>query len=303
MNRVSALGYVIAETTRLARWHEFAVGVHGMLPVLETAERLLLRLDERAWRIDVRAGATDGPVVLGWEVDGPQALDVLAGRLAAAGYAVAEGTPELVAERRVSRLVSFTDPDGLTLELFYGQSRATDPFASPTGVRFATGDMGLGHIMQFVSDSNRYRALYQGILGFELTDYVDIGPDPGTFLHCNPRHHSMAFASVPGLEPRVGHLMVQVDQLDGVGRAYDRLLDSDFVIGSTFGKHSNDQMISYYVKTPGESWELEYGYGGIRVGADWLPARWDHAHLWGHRRQGGSRLPQGLVLPTSAAAP
>lgn len=284
--KVIAMGYLIAESTRLSDWRAFAQDVHGMVPVIDDGERLRLRLDARDWRVEIQAGDTDAVTTVGWEVRGPAELAELGSRLTAAGFTVTDGTPELRKERRVTGLLSFTDPDGLRLELFHGQSNTTDPWQSATGATFVTGDMGLGHIMQFVSDSDLYRDLYMGILGFELSDFVDIGPDPGTFLHCNPRHHSMAFASFPGMTPRVGHLMVQVDNIDTVGRAYDRIQDRGDTIGSTFGRHSNDEMISYYVKTPGDKWEMEYGYGGIRVDEDWQAVRWDAAHLWGHRRGG-----------------
>ncbi len=289
--KVIALGYVIAESTVLDQWREFALDIHGMMPVEDSPERLRLRVDDRAWRIEVQAGGSDRVTTVGWEVGGRPELAELVEKLRAGGYEVTEGSEELRQERRVSQIFTFDDPDGMHLELFYGQSCTTEPWASATGARFVTGDMGLGHIMQFVSDSDRYRELYMGILGFELSDHIDIGPDPGTFLHCNPRHHSMAFAAFPGMKPRVGHLMVQVEEIDDVGRAYDKILDGDYVVGSSFGRHSNDQMISYYVKTPGHAWEVEFGYGGLRVGDDWTPLRWDHAHLWGHRRTGGPGVP------------
>ncbi len=166
----------------------------------------------------------------------------------------------------------FTDPDGHGIEVYYGQHRESTPFVSPTGARFVTEGMGIGHVMFAVSESAPFRELYMDILGLGLSDYIDIGPDPGTFLHCNPRHHSVAFAHRPGFGPRLGHLMVQVDNLDTVGRAYDRILEGAAPLGATLGKHTNDEMISYYVKTP-SGWEMEYGYGGLEIDEDtWFPA-------------------------------
>jgi hypothetical protein len=53
-------------------------------------------------------------------------------------------------------------------------------------------------------------------MGFRLSDFIDV-PFPLAFFHCNPRHHSLAVAHLPGT---VGfhHLMLEVAELDDVGR-------------------------------------------------------------------------------------
>jgi len=290
MASVSSLGYLGITATDLDAWKEFAVDVHGMQAVEHTDDRLLLRIDERSWRLDIRRGDADDVDTIGWEVQGPADLAEFAQRLTDGGFPTTPGSAELIEERKVTDLVSFKDPSGNTIELFYGQKRASAAFVSPTGARFVTGDYGLGHVMQFVDDSSLFRKLYMELLGFQLSDFIDIGPDPGTFLHCNPRHHSIAFANLPGTPARMGHLMIQVDDMDTVGRAYDWVLKGGAKLGSTLGKHTNDEMLSYYVKTP-SGFEIEYGYGGLLIDDDtWVPGRWDAAHFWGHDR-GGSVLP------------
>ena len=80
--------------------------------------------------------------------------------------------------------------------------------------------------------------------------------------------------------------LVQVDDVDTVGRAYDKILEGAAPLGATLGKHTNDEMISYYVKTP-SGWEMEYGYGGLEIDEEtWVPGRWSAAHFWGHKRVG-----------------
>ena len=54
---------------------------------------------------------------------------------------------------------------------------------------------------------------------------------------------------------------------------------------STFGKHTNDKMTSWYVSSP-SGFGIEYGCGGILIDDEtWLPTRYDEAHYWGHQRQ------------------
>lgn len=286
MSKVREFGYLVATVKDIEAWKVFAVDVHGMQIVEHTEDRLKLRLDERTWRIDLHKGDDETIDAVGWEVKGPGDIDEFDKRLTAAGYATHRATPAEAAARDVSDFLSFTDPDGHGVEIYYGQRRSETPFISPTGAKFVTKGQGIGHVMFAVSESAPYRELYMDILELGLSDFIDLGPDPGTFLHCNPRHHSIAFANRPGMKPRLGHLMVQVDDMDTVGRAYDKVLDGAAALGATLGKHTNDEMVSYYVKTP-SGWEMEYGFGGLEIDEEtWVPGRWSAAHFWGHKRVG-----------------
>ncbi len=288
MARVEALGYLVATVKDLPAWKKFAVDVHGMQIVEQTRDRLLLRLDARAWRLDLRAGSEESIDAVGWEVPGPEDLAEFEQVLNANGVPARRASTEQARQRKVSDLVLLEDPDGRTHELFYGAANDERVFISPTGAQFITGHLGLGHVMFAVSDSGAFRRLFMDLLGFRLSDYIDIGPDPGTFLHCNPRHHSLAFAEREGVSPRLGHLMVQVSTIDTVGRAYDKILAGAAKVGATLGRHTNDEMISYYVKSP-SGWEFEYGIGGLEIDDEtWTPVRWEAAHYWGHTRGDGA---------------
>ena len=221
MAEVRSLGYVVVEATDLDAWKAYACDLLGLQAVVDTPDRLLLRLDEKAYRVDIRRGDTDAVSAIGWEVKGQRELDELAKSLESNGYSVKRADSEAAELRRVSGLVEFDDPEGQRLELFWGLQEATDRFASPTGARFVTGAGGMGHIFQFVHDNDAYDKLYFDVLGFKLSDYIDFGPGmSGTFTHCNERHHSFAWAPAPFMPPGVGHLMFEVDELDFVGRAW-----------------------------------------------------------------------------------
>ena len=205
------------------------------------------------------------------------------------GYGVKEMDAQALKSRRITSGATFRDPDGLVdLELHYGLREATDRFVSPTGATFVTGKGGVGHVFQSVLDEEAYRHLYFDILGFKLSDHIEGGPNKDidlTFTHCNPRHHSFAFATLPGVPSAIGHLMFEVDELDIIGRAWDKVLEEKAApILSTLGKHTNDEMVSFYVRTP-SGFGLEYGTGGITIDeATWTPTRYDAAHYWGHAR-------------------
>ena len=79
--------------------------------------------------------------------------------------------------------------------------------------------------------------------------------------------------------------MFEVDDIDAVGRAYSKVVEDGFApLAMSLGRHSNDQMISFYVRTP-SGFQIEYGTGGLPIDDDqWLPGRYDVPSFWGHVR-------------------
>ena len=118
------------------------------------------------------------------------------------------------------------------------------------------------------------------MLGFRLRDSMRmpaeiLGGQPGDppvwfrFLGCCPRHHSLALAPMPA-QAGIVHLMVEVAALDDVGRALDRCTRRGAPVSASLGRHANDLMVSFYVRTPG-GFDIEYGTDGRLVDdATWV---------------------------------
>lgn len=282
--RVRGLAYLVVESSDLDAWATFASGLLGMQVASFDDDRLLLRMDERSYRLDVRRSDQDRIASLGWEVAGPAELDALAETLSASGYEV-ERNPESVARARLlSGLLSFRDHDGNLVEISYGLKSELAPFVSPNGAVFVTGPEGLGHVFQMVSDHAAFERLYVDGLGFSISDHIDFAGTRAAFLHCNPRHHSYAFASFGAAAAGFHHLMVEVSDIDVVGRAWDRVQQGAAPISSTLGRHTNDEMLSFYVTSP-SGFAVEFGVGGKKVDHDsWLPTSFDAVSTWGHHR-------------------
>lgn len=298
---VKALGYVVIEAQDPQAWLDFGTRVLGLQAVQEDG-RLLFRMDQFVYRLDVREGPADGITAVGWDVGDETTLRELSGRLAAAGYVVREADPAQSRARQVDALVSFRDPDdNMDIELYWALRKSNDVFVSPTGADFVTEGMGLGHLFQAVSDEATYRHLYMDILGFRLSDHIDFpNGGQGVFLHCNGRHHSMAFGQLAGRKLGIGHIMMEVTDLEIVGRAYDKVLDGAAPLYSSLGKHTNDKMTSFYCGSP-STFGIEYGTGGIVIDDEvWRPTRYSEAHYWGHKRS-PERISSESVTPTALA--
>jgi len=280
---VQALGYVGIRSADLDGWAGYATRFLGMQLVDKSSSMLSLRMDDRKQRVIVNANSEGGASFYGWEVADRAALDGLGSRLEQAGVAVARGSRVLADERRVRDLIVFRDPIGNRLEAFYGPEVAAEPFRPGRSISgFRTGPLGMGHAVLTVERLDDVLPFYRDVLGFRLSDYI-LKPFKAYFLHVNPRHHSLAFIETGKVG--IHHMMVELFNLDDVGQAYDIALTEPESIGSTFGRHTNDYMTSFYSWSP-SGFMVEYGWGGRVVDPDnWTAEEYTTGpSLWGHDR-------------------
>lgn len=293
MSGVVALGQIGLRSRDPEGWRRVLTDLIGLQPVedhrdespagLGSEQRF--RADAVAFRVAVESGDDDGLAYAAWEVAGDDALEAIAHRLRSFGAVVEEVAEGQAARRGVKRLLRTTDPSGYPVELFHTPTLSTTPFVSPKGASFVTGPLGLGHVVLAVSDLERSRCFYEDTLGFRVSDEVTMGETELVFLHCNPRHHSLALAEM-GADSGLLHFMVEMSSLDEVGMAYERCLASGNV-AATLGRHSNDRVVSFYLSTPSPC-AIEVGYGGLLVDdASWSPAHHTGTSLWGHHPVAG----------------
>jgi 2,3-dihydroxybiphenyl 1,2-dioxygenase len=279
---IRALGYAGFGSDKLDDWQQFGTDLVGFQAVERGNSLLAFRMDDRKQRVVIDRAMGEGARFFGWEVADRAALDTLAANLEAAKVEVAAGPKTLADARRVSALISFSDPAGNRLEAFYGAEIDETPFSPGRSISgFRTGAMGLGHAVLTVESIDPVMAFYVDLLGFRLSDYIE-KPFRAYFFHVNPRHHSLALIETG--KNGMHHLMVELFSLDDVGQSYDVALSEDRV-NVTLGRHTNDLMTSFYAKTP-SSFMVECGWGGREIDpATWQAIEMTHGpSLWGHER-------------------
>lgn len=290
MTEIKGLGYVRVLATDMERWRELGFEVLGFAPGFGDEEDALhFRMDERPSRITVERGDVDRVTAVGWEVRDAPALSRLAATLEAAGVDYTPMSQELADRRKVEAGICAKDPGGTPLEFFHGPVLEHSPVLTKYGQRFVTGPQGMGHVVMPTTHFDESFAFYTETLGFlsrgafRMPSPPDAPPLRIRFLGVNQRHHSLAIMPSPeGRDPGLIHVMVEVDELDAVGRAYDQVLARDFPVSSTLGRHTNDKMISFYVGVPG-GWDIEYGTGGKLVDESYYTAEEITADsYWGH---------------------
>lgn len=78
------------------------------------------------------------------------------------------------------------------------------------------------------------------------------------------------------------HLMIEVERTDDVGLCLDRAQRRKVPMSATLGRHVNDLMLSFYMRTPG-GFDVEFGCEGRTVEDNhWVARESTAVSLWGH---------------------
>ncbi|MCY4363416.1 MAG: VOC family protein [Gammaproteobacteria bacterium] len=286
MSKIKGLGYIGCEVTDFDAWDSLLDTVYGLEQRADSGKSLRhYRMDDNHHRLALHKSNSNKLKYIGWEVEFQGDLDNLAAELSDKGIAVEAGSAALREERAVMDLFVVSGPDDIRLEIFFGPVQDCKPFTPKRGMEgYNTGDLGMGHIVLATADRPASVKWYEDNLGFRLSDHIFWDGIQATFLHCNPRHHSLAFMNpVGGMKPGdLGHFMFESLSLNDVGRAYDIVHEHKVPLALTLGRHSNDHMMSFYIYSP-SGWWIEYGHGARLIDdAEWEPKFYSSPKIWGH---------------------
>jgi 2,3-dihydroxybiphenyl 1,2-dioxygenase len=296
MQRALTLAYLGIEVPDPTALTPFWAEVVGLVPGdpspggPQTDRAVTWRNDDRSHRVVIEAGPAGDATYVAFEAADAEAFDRTVARLAAAGFAVDEGSAADRARRRVDRLARTSAPWGVAVEIVQGLAPAATPCSTPlVPGGFLTRDVGFGHVVFATTafeESNRF--LVEG-LGMVRSDWLETEIMAGVelevrFFHCNERHHTVALARAPFALPQtLHHLMVETRRRDDVGAAFDRAWASGLPIPNGLGRHDNDGMFSFYVTSPA-GFAVEVGYGARTITDDWDDdRRYDRISAWGHQ--------------------
>lgn len=294
MAELDNLSYAVFTVSDFDAWRSFAVDIVGMMPAAGDDNSLALRMDEYAYRIVLERGAADDIAAAGWELGSTDALNAYVARLQKAGVAVRRADKATEQRRGIDTLYLCDDPNGFRHEFFATREPlgASAPFSSSVlrGPGFKTGPLGIGHILPVAKNYEQSIKFYGEALGLRLSDRIiqDIAPGikaDATFFHTKTgRHHSLATGQFPS--PRVlNHIMLEYEDMNDVGAAYDRANAAGVPIILELGHHPNDETFSFYMVTP-SGFGIELGWGGVVIDDTvWTPKVHDRMSDWGHKRR------------------
>ena len=294
---IKSLSYVGFTSPDAQQWRSFAPDILGaQIASTDDDPTVRVRVDEAAWRIAITPGETNQLEFMGWDVGSADLLAQATVQLTAAGITITQADADVAHSRNVEQLAWFEDSAGFRHELTWGQQSGDTPFIPGHGISsFVTGEQGLGHIVLLVPDLQAATDFYLGQLGFRHSDDIEVGRTL-RFFHCNPRHHTVAISEAPG-HRGVHHIMLQVENMDDVGLAYDRAVEAGLPIAMGIGRHPNDEMTSFYMRSP-SGFEIEFGTGGLEIPMEeeWPVGKFDKTSIWGHKPPGDALMP-GVIQP------
>ena len=286
MSLIKQIGYIAFEVSDLNIWEKFSTKVLGLVKSETTKDGFNLRIDQYQRRFFIEKGKADDVTAIGFEVEDEEALNNLQAQLNAADFEGVQGTPQEIKNRGVTNLIKYCDPSGVPLEFYYGAVLAETSFKSDlVEDGFVADQLGFGHVVVSCHNHQASQKFYLDTLGFKLSDtmHLKFGPKEFkiTFTHVNKRHHSLAF-SVP-MPKKIHHFLVQCKNMDDVGLAYDRAIDMGLRITQQLGRHTNDNMFSFYAQTP-SGFEFEFGADALEIDDKvWQPKEYNSGSVWGHR--------------------
>lgn len=278
------------EVSDLDAWQNY-VDLLG-LGIERTKDGLFCRMDEKARSLHFVEGSADDIAWLGWEADRIESYEEMRRHLEGIGIVTQDGDAAAAELRGVERLYHFNDPYGARFEIALNPKEA-GPFVSDKVKHgFVTGDLGIGHVAYNSADHLGGERFMREALFGRLSDYIyqpmpDNGMMNASFLHTNPRHHSVAYAEGLGMTSKLNHFQLEMQNILDVGMAYERVQAAGIDIRVSLGQHSNDRIVSFYAQTP-SNFTVEVGCGGLTIDDEesWKPIIHDRISEWGHKFQG-----------------
>jgi 3,4-dihydroxy-9,10-secoandrosta-1,3,5(10)-triene-9,17-dione 4,5-dioxygenase len=302
------IAYLGLHVPDVAAWQAFATTVVGLMPARSVPGEnpmapasagagrrdddgtVFLKADERQWRVALHRCEHPGIAYAGFDLGSQAAFADAVAHLEALGAPFTRASADEVEARGVRDMVHLNDPTGLRVELSWGPT-IDGGFVSPVGVpTFVAGELGFGHFVLLTPDLEASMDFYQRVLGMKLSDFVVLGPGMSVqFLRCTPRHHSVALTGV-GPMTGVHHIAFEVGDIDQVGYALERATRAGHPITATLGRHKNDHMLSFYMRSPA-GFDVEIGCGGRSVDdATWVVNHFTGGDEWGHHGLTGEAL-------------
>lgn len=182
MIKVKRIGHATFDTPDLDRQIEYYENVIGLVLAGREANRAYLASPLGQLAIVLERGPQQRCTKLSFEVGRDLDADELNHRLSDLGL---RGAPCSDALPGVSRLVSFADPKGTTIELFSEWS-----FLDIKPGTGGAAPFKLGHIAFYYPDPQAMAEFYERTLGFRVSDWIG---DFFVFMRCGVDHHTVNF--------------------------------------------------------------------------------------------------------------
>ncbi|KRB85368.1 hypothetical protein ASE00_00745 [Sphingomonas sp. Root710] len=242
--RYKRLGYLVLDVSDIERSTRFATDVFGLDLVSEAGDgSRYFRGSFHHHDVIFRPASKPMAQRSAWELENRAELDKAFAYFTRIGFAPAWLAESETRQLEIERAFRVVDPViGLTWEYFIDMT--VMPSSRRNGV---TGFQGGKHFGLCVDDGRSASRLLIDDMGFLLSDYFE--GDVVTLLRAfpNPNHHSLALLGGTEGPVRFHHVAFMVNEIDDIGRLFNRAKQMDVDIHFGIGRHPTSGSIHLYI--------------------------------------------------------
>ncbi len=255
--RYRRLGYLALNVSDIEKSTVFATQVFGMDQAGEGANGArFFRVGPQHHDIMLTQADQPGFVRSGWELESEEDLDRALAHYQRIGLA-----PKLLPEEEASmlgleRAFRIVEPKLNTVwEYFARMSHTSVPLENRL-----TSFQGGKHYGLVIPDCKAVTDYMVENMGFLVSDYLEGWKASLLRAWPNPNHHSFAPLQFPAPRPTFHHLAFMVNEIDDIGKLFNRIKRFDVQIQFGIGRHPTSGSIHLYIYDPDYFvWEYTLG--------------------------------------------
>ena len=253
--RYRKLGYLVLNVSDLERSTAFATDVFGMDCSGEVGGGRGFRVGPHHHDIILQQADKPAFVRSAWELESEDDVDRAFAHYQELGLEPSWVGDNECADLRLERAFRIVEPMLKTTWEYYSRMSYTAVPRTNKLTKFQGGK----HYGLVVSDCKSVTDYMVDKMGFLVSDYLEGWGASLLRAFPNPNHHSFAPLQFPG-GTRFHHLAFMVDEIDDIGRLFNRVKRYDVKIQFGIGRHPTSGSIHLYVYDPDYFvWEYTLG--------------------------------------------
>jgi 2,3-dihydroxy-p-cumate/2,3-dihydroxybenzoate 3,4-dioxygenase len=253
MFRYKKIGYVALNVSDIERSTEFYEKVVGLQHVETNGNGVsFFRCSNDHHNVILYPSAESGIKRVGFQMENDQQLEKAYQEFVKNGLNPIEVSVKEQKELKQGRTFRIVEPNtGLELEYYSKMMHMIKDF-----VPKLTKIQRLGHVVLNCVDVENTLKFFEEKLNFIVSDHLG----ENAWLRCfpNPFHHSIAL--IKNSENKLHHVNFMVTDIDDIGIARNRILNSEVPIAFGPGRHEPSESIFFYFLDP-DGMTLEYSFG------------------------------------------
>lgn len=245
--RYRRLGYMVLNVTDIERSTQFATDVFG-LDLVEEAQDGSRFFRSGSWHHDVimKPAKTAAFVRGAWELETDADLERAFEHYKRLGLAPAWLDDREAASLSVDKAFRVVEPVLKTTHEYFSKMS----FIATPRKNALTKFQGGKHYGLAVPNCQEVTRFMVDNMGFLVSDYLEGGRATLLRAFPNPNHHSFAPLQLPGGTLGFHHLAFMVEEIDDIGRLFNRIKKYDVKIQFGIGRHPTSGSIHLYVYDP-----------------------------------------------------